>query len=101
MYQGARPVYCRYADTKGVELVYDLSAKPLLFLDSGLVFPGLILWEDRLTAAAHPLHAGPEYYGERKLTRGDVVGRPFRAPHGVCFVAEPAQQGPELSLDDV
>lgn len=101
MYQGARTVYCRYKNTKGVELVYDLSTKPLLFLDSGLVFPGLILWEDRLSGAAHPLHAGPEYYGERRLAREDVIGLPFRAPHGVNFVAEPAQRGPDLALDDV
>ena len=39
MYQGARNVYCRYPATKEVEMVYDLGARHLLFLDAGLTFP--------------------------------------------------------------
>lgn len=101
MYQGARTVYCRYPEIKGVELVYDLGVKPLLFLDTGLVFPGVVIWEDRQTAAPHPLHANVEYYGERRLTKEDVIGQPWRAPVGVSFVAEPAQPGPDAVLTDV
>ncbi len=43
MYQGARNVYCRYPATKEVEMVYDLGARHLLFLDAGLIFPGKII----------------------------------------------------------
>ncbi|MDE0071677.1 MAG: hypothetical protein OXO48_18325 [Caldilineaceae bacterium] len=99
MYQGARNVYCRYKDIKSVELVYDLNEKPLLFLDLGLVFPGMIIWEDSGSGEAHPLHAGLEFYGERKLAREDVVGREFRVPFGVSFATEPARKGPQISLE--
>ena len=99
MYQGARNVYCRYKDIKGVELIYDLTEKPLLFLDLGLVFPGMIIWEDQKSGEAHPLHAGPEYYGERRLAKEDVTGREFRVPHGLAFAVEPAQRGPQTRLE--
>ena len=46
MYQGARNVYCRYPATKEVEMVYDLGARHLLFLDAGLIFPGKIIWSE-------------------------------------------------------
>lgn len=101
MYQGARTVYCRYPDTKTVETVYDLSEQPLLFLDLGLIFPGIVVWEDRGTTTAHPLHAGPEFYGERRLAKEDIVGRHFRSPYGVSLVAEAASPGPPLQVDDI
>ena len=47
MYQGARNVYCRYPATKEVEMVYDLGARHLLFLDAGLIFPR----QDHMVAA--------------------------------------------------
>ena len=99
MYQGARNVYCRYKDIKSVELIYALNDKPLLFLDLGLVFPGMIIWEDQKSGEAHPLHAGLEYYGERLLAREDVVGREFRVPFGVAFTTEPARRGPHIGLE--
>jgi hypothetical protein len=101
MYQGARTVYCRYPDTKGVELIYDLGEHPLLFLDLGMIFPGLVVWEDRGTAIPHPLHAGPDFYRERRLAKEDVVGRHFRSPYGIRLSAEPARPGPSVQLDNI
>jgi hypothetical protein len=95
MYQGARSVYGRYENTKGVELVYPLGAKPLLFLDLGLVSPGQIVWQEP-GGKAHPLHAGVEYYGERRLSEADVIGAQFRVPSGLEFEAQPAIPGPEV-----
>lgn len=95
MNQGASVTYCRYSDTKGVELVYQLTPQPLLFLDLGLVFPGHIIWEDR-SGSSHPMHAGLEYYGQRRLAKDDIVGRGFRVPFGLAFEAQPARPGPEI-----
>ena len=96
MNQGARNTYGRYVDVKnkGVECVYDLTEKPLLFLDLGLIYPGIIVWKDR-GGAPHPLHATVEYYGDTKLKKEDVVGVGYRAPSGISFEAQPAIRGPE------
>jgi hypothetical protein len=93
MDQGARTVYARYPYTKGIELEYDLGAKPLLFLDIGLVYPGLIIWGDR-EGNAHPLHAGVAHFGERTFRKDEVVGRPWRAPLGLRYEAQPGEYGP-------
>ena len=95
MYQGARNVYGRYADvnSKGVECVYDLTEKPLMFLDMGLIYPGMIIWCD-IEGTAHPLHATPEYYGDTRLKKEEVVGKNYRVPEGLVFEAQPAERGP-------
>jgi hypothetical protein len=97
VYQGSRNVYCRYPGvrSKGVELVYDLTEKPLLFLDEGLVYPGMIVWAGR-NGEAHPLHATVEFYKDTVLSKGDVVGHDFRVPFGVAFEVQPAQMGPTI-----
>lgn len=97
MYQGARNVYCRYRDikSKAVELVYDLTAKPLMFLDLGLVYPGMVIWRDR-QGEPHPLHANVDYYGDTRLDKEDVVGTGYQVAHGVEFEAQPAQRGPVI-----
>jgi len=101
MYQGARNVYCRYPrlGSKTIELVYDLTDRPLMFLDAGLVFPGTIIYTDR-AGNCHPLHATGQYYGDTRLTKDEVVGRPFRAPSGVRIEAQKAEQGPTIDEFD-
>ena len=101
MYQGARTLACRYGEQRtgkdGIELVYDLDQKPLLFLDRGLVFPGHILWahrDGRLTA----FQAGAEYFGDARFTKEEIVGVPFRLPFGLVFEAQPEQRGPEVPI---
>lgn len=97
MYQGSRTFYGRYSDIqwKSVELIYDLTPKPLLFLDQGLVYPGVVLWQGR-DGEAHPLHARIPYYGDTRYDKEDIVGRPYRIPTGVKFEAQPAERGPDV-----
>ena len=92
MYQGARNVYCRYPATKEVELIYDLGARHLLFLDPGLTFPGKIIWSDA-DGIPHPLHATAEYFGATTFRKHEVIGTPFHVPSGVAFEAQPATLG--------
>ena len=92
MYQGARNVYCRYPATKEVEMVYDLGARHLLFLDAGLIFPGKIIWSEP-DGTPHPLHATADYYGTRTFRKHEVIGRPFHVPSGLAFEAQPATLG--------
>ena len=97
MYQGAHNFYGRYADvlSKSVECIYDLTPKPLLFIDPGLVYPGMIIWHGR-DGKPHPLHAGAGYYGNTRLSKDDIVGVHYRTPSGVVFEAQPAERGPEI-----
>ena len=97
MYQGSRNVYCRYRRlrTKTVERIYDLTPRPLLFLDAGLVFPGTIIYADR-AGDYHPLHATGQYYGDSRLHKDEVAGHAFRAPVGVRLEAQPAEPGPTI-----
>jgi len=82
-----------------MEQVYDLTDRPLMFLDAGLVFPGTIIYTDR-AGKYHPLHATGQYYGDTRLKKEDVVGHPFRAPSGVRIEAQKAKPGPTIDAWD-
>ena len=104
MYQGARTEFCKYGNDRtgrdGIELVYPLGEKPLLFLDRGLVFPGTMMWahtDGKLTA----FQAGLEYYGDKQFTQDEIIGVGFRLPFGLIFESQPAEKGPEIPRNGI